>query len=156
MIGYVILIAGAIGLSTAVFFYLKLYLPSEQPKCYEDIDLVFENVTCSIVSGGARIFVNFANRGLFNVQAAYIKFGEAERTVRAILNDPPEQNFLSSDCNNLTTQLNPGAYFCKTFDYNVQVVADKVYELSVEPLIWINNAPVLCPESIVAKRIACT
>ncbi len=155
MIGYVILVAAAIGLSTAVFFYLKLYLPSENPKCYEDIDLVFENVTCRIVPNNAEIFVNFTNRGLFNVDTAYIKFGEADRVVRTILNDPPEQSFLSSDCNNLSNKLKPGEYFCKTFNYNSQVSIGKIYEVSVEPMMWIDNTPVLCPDSIVTKKIMC-
>ncbi len=154
MIGYVILIAGAIGLSTAVFFYLKLYLPSEQPKCYENIELSFENVTCQTLGGGARIFVNFTNRGLFNVNAAYIKFGEADRTVRTILNNP-ERDFLLSECNNFNNQLKPTEYFCKTFNYDSVVTDGKVYELSVEPLMWIDNTPVLCPESIVTKRVLC-
>ena len=155
MIGYVILIAIAIGLSTAVFFYLKLYLPPDKPKCYENVDLVIENVTCTTVVGGAQIFVNFTNRGLFSLDAAYIKFGESGRTFKTILNDPPDQNFLASDCNNLDPKLKPGDYFCNTFTYGVQVTPSTVYELSVEPLLWIDNTPVLCPDSIVTKRVAC-
>ncbi len=156
MIGYVILIAIAIALSAAVFFYLKLYLPSEKPKCYENIDLIIEKAMCTPLSGGgAQIFVNFTNRGLFSLNAAYIKFGESSRTFRTILNDPPDGNFLASDCNSLDPKLKPGDYFCETFIYNVQVTPSTVYELSVEPLLWIDNTPVLCPESIVTKRIVC-
>src|SRR3989338_1085874 len=113
MIGYVILIAVAIGLSTAVFFYLKLYLPPDKPKCYENIDLVVEDVSCAPLGcgqGGAQIFVNFTNRGLFNLNAAYIKFGESGRTFKTILNDPPDDDFLASDCNSLDPKLKPGDY----------------------------------------------
>ena len=45
MIGYVLLISIAVALSTAVFFYLKLYLPDEKPDCYQDINLVIEGVS---------------------------------------------------------------------------------------------------------------
>ena len=163
MIGYVILIAIAIALSTAVFFFLKLYLPSEKPQCYENIDLVIDESNCSIINfdpisglgAAANIYIAFSNRGLFSLDAAYIKFGEVDRTFRTILHDP-ERDLLSSNCNGQSPNLRPGAQFCKPFTYSSTVSSSKVYEVSVEPLIWIDNKPVLCPESIVKKRIGCS
>ena len=163
MIGYVILIAIAIALSTAVFFYLKLYLPSEKPKCYENIDLVIDDVFCDLGPvppgggnpAGATVYVNFSNRGLFSLDAAYIKFGEVDRTFRTILNDPPDRDLLKSECNSQDPELKPGAQFCKDFPYSTTVSPTTVYEVSVEPLIWIENKPVLCPDSIVRKRVGC-
>ena len=48
MVGYVLLISIAVALSTAVFFYLKLYLPSDKQDCYQDINLVIDSVGCNI------------------------------------------------------------------------------------------------------------
>lgn len=158
MIGYVILIAIAVALSAAVFFFLKLYLPSEKPKCYENIDIVIDGATCSIINGGptANLNINFSNRGLFSLYAAYIKFGEVGRTFRTILNDPPDQELLKSSCNSQRPDLKPGEQFCKIFSYSGTVSSTVVYEVSVEPLIYIDNKPVLCPDSITKKRITCT
>ena len=156
MMGYVILIAIAVALATAVFFFLKLYLPSERPTCYEDIDLVIDNVTCNIQSGGtmSNVHIEFSNRGLFNISAAYIKIGDAGRVFRTLLNDPAIDTLISFDCNNPSPTLGPGSRFCKAYTYNSAPTT--MQEVSVEPLIWIDNQPVLCPESIVTKRIYCT
>lgn len=163
MIGYVILIAIAIALSSAVFFYLKLYLPPDKPKCYENIDLTIDSIAC--VSGptppgggnpaSALVLVNFSNKGLFSLDAAYIKFGEDDRTFRTILNDPPDLELMRSNCNAQDPELKPGALFCNSYNYSSPVSLTTIYELSVEPLIWIDNNPVLCPESIVRERVFC-
>lgn len=154
MLGYVILIAIAVALATGVFFYLKLYLPSEKPECYQDIDLVIDEVACNIVSPGlSNVEINFTNKGLFNVDAAYIKIGDVNRVFRTTLNDP-DADRLISPCNNFEISLKPGAKFCSE-RYTYTAGPTEVQEISVEPLIWIDNAPVLCPQSIVKKRINC-
>ena len=152
MIGYVILIAIAIALATAVFFYLKLYLPPEKPTCSADIDLAIDEVTCTINAGVSNINIKFSNRGLFSIDAAYIKIGDVDRILRTTLNNP--DNPLTSSCNNFESKLKPGAQFCGG-PYTYESAPTTIQEISVEPLVWIDNIPVLCPESIVTKRITC-
>ena len=159
MVGYVILIAIAVALSTAVFFYLKLYLPEDKPECSQDIDLIIDSLSCSYVqvSGGSPttsvVDIKLTNKGLFSVDSAYIKIGDAERVFRTTLNDVDVDRMISS-CNDFDIVLKPGAQFCKTYTYaSAPTIAQ---EVTVEPLVWIDNTPVLCPESIVTKKIYCT
>ena len=160
MVGYVILIAIAVALSTGVFFYLKLYLPKEKPTCSQDIDLVIDSLNCSYVelSGSnpvtSRVEIKLTNKGLFNVDSAYIKIGDADRVFRTTLNDPPDEDRFTSECNNYELSLKPGAQFCKIYTYSSVPVS--LQEVTVEPLIWIDNVPVLCPQSIVTKKIYCS
>lgn len=154
MIGYVVLIAIAVSLSIAVFFYLKLYLPDERPECEVDIKLTIDSVSCVWNSPTNPNFVNInlnvTNRGLFKVEGAYIKIGDYNRAFREDLN--PDLTLISS-CNGATGILNPGEKFCKTYTYSP--VPSIVQEVSVQPVVWIDNKPVLCPNAVVTKSIAC-
>lgn len=159
MVGYVILIAIAVALSTGVFFYLKLYLPEDKPECSQDIDLVIDSLNCSYVDVSidppsvSRVDIKFTNKGLFSVDSAYIKIGDDNRVFRTTLNNPDEDR-LKSACNNFDIVLKPGAQFCDTYTYNS--VPTTLQEVTIEPLMWIDNIPTLCPKSIVSKRISCT
>lgn len=154
MIGYVILIAIAVSISIAVFFYLKLYLPDERPECDVDIRLTMDSVSCVWSSPTNPSFVNInlniTNRGLFKVEGAYIKIGDYDRAFREDLN---ADLTLISGCNGNTGFLNPGEKFCKTYTYSP--VPTGVQEISVQPVVWIENKPILCPEAVVSKTIAC-
>ncbi len=155
MIGYVVLIAIAIALSTGVFIYLKLYLPSDKPECYQDIDLVIDSATCQVVSSGLLdVSIEFTNKGLFSIDSVYIKIGDVDRVFKTTLNDV-DLDRLTSSCNDNEISLKPGAKFCKTYNYAYSNSLIPVQEISVEPLLWIEDVPVLCPNSIVTKKINC-
>lgn len=153
MVGYVLLIAIAVSLSTAVFFYLKLYLPDERPECNVDVRLTIDSATCVLDSATNPTFstinINVTNRGLFKVEGAYIKIGDYDRAFREDLN--PDLTLISN-CNGGTGFLNPGEKFCKTYPYDAVSIPQ---EISVQPVIWIENEPVLCPEAVAAKTITC-
>lgn len=159
MVGYVILIAIAVALSTGVFFYLKLYLPEDKPECAQDIDLIIDSLNCSYlqIAGGSPttsiVDIKFTNKGLFNVDSAYIKIGDLDRVFKTTLNNPDEDRMISS-CNNFDIALKPGAQFCKIYTY--PFTPNVPQEVTVEPLIWIDNIPTLCPKSIVSKKIYCS
>lgn len=154
MVGYVLLIAIAISISAAVFFYLKLYLPDERPECDVDIKLTIDSVTCTwntpINPNSVNVRLNVTNRGLFKIEGAYIKIGDYDRAFRDDLN--PDLTLVSS-CNANAAVLNPGEKFCEVFPYNL--VPAKAQEVSVQPIIWIDNKPVLCPNAIASKVITC-
>src|SRR3989344_3866131 len=103
MVGYVLLISIAVALSTAVFFYLKLYLPSDKQECYQDIKLIIDSVSCKVnvvgSSGSSTVNINFTNKGLFNIPGVYIKIGEPDRIFKEPLNKPEDP--LSSTCNGI-------------------------------------------------------
>lgn len=153
MIGYVLLIALAIGLSVGVFYYLKLYLPSENPKCSQEITLSIDKLNCTISGSSYDVYVELTNRGLFTVDSAYIKIGDEDRIVKDLLNNPEER--LTSSCNSFEIGLKPGDSFCENYVYNpTEVTSTK--EVSIEPLVYIDNTAVLCPEGITTKKVKCT
>ncbi|MEK6792323.1 MAG: hypothetical protein AABX96_04185 [Nanoarchaeota archaeon] len=154
MVGYVLLISIAVALSTAVFFYLKLYLPSDKQDCYQDINLVIDSVGCNIISFTAStVSINFTNKGLFSIDGVFIKIGESNRIFRKTINNPDDA--LSSRCNGPTeANLKPGATFCGTYNYDSGTAGVK--EISVQPFIWVENKAVLCPDVIVSRKIICT
>lgn len=153
MVGYVLLIAIAVALSTAVFFYLRLYLPDVRSECDVDIRLTIDSATCTIASGFVEIDLNITNRGLFKVEGAYKKIGDYNRAFREDLN-PDDPLTMVSSCNGYTGTLNPGERFCETFTYNL--VPTIPQEISVQPVVWIDNKPVLCSSAVVTKTITCT
>lgn len=154
MVGYVLLISIAVALSTAVFFYLKLYLPSDKQECYQDIKLVIDSVSCKIASSSrdSTVSINFTNKGLFSVDGVFIKIGEPNRLVRETLNNPDD--VLKSRCNGPTeTSLKPGATFCG--NYNYPSGTTDIKEISVQPFIWVKNKAVLCPDAVVSQKVLC-
>ncbi len=156
MIGYVLLISIAVALSTAVFFYLKLYLPDERPDCYQDINLVIDGASCKKDSpnpGVSTVYINFTNKGLFTVDGAFIKIGDYDRIFRETLNKP-EEGLMSRCKNNNNLSLKPGEMFCRSYTYN-NPLPGKLQEISVQPFIWIENKAVICPEAIVSRKIMC-
>ncbi|MBS3081988.1 hypothetical protein J4416_03610 [Candidatus Pacearchaeota archaeon] len=153
MIGYVLLISIAVALSAAVFFYLKLYLPSEKPECYQDINLVLDSASCEIVSDKSIVRVNITNKGFFNVSGVYIKIGNSDRIFRTIINDP-EDGFINSECSITSASLAPGEKFCKSLSY--ESISTGLGELSIEPFVFIGNEVALCTEALITRPIACS
>jgi hypothetical protein len=149
MVGYVLLIAIAVALSTAVFFYLKLYLPDERPECNVDIKLMIDYASCyKNLDGNQLIDINITNRGFFKVEGAYVKIGDIGRVFKTDLNP----SLSISECNG-DYALNPGKTSCKTFPTSS---LSGLKELSVQPVVYINNEPVLCSEAVVTKRVVCS
>jgi hypothetical protein len=160
MVGYVLLIALAIGLSIGVFFYLKLYLPSEKPNCPGDVAITLDEVKCTLVgSNDAVIDISMTNRGFFTVDTAFIKIGQEDRTFRKTLNEVEDR--LASSCNSMNLGLKPDEKYCDRLNYNAGSAINNPLEIipqeiSVEPLIYIDNEPILCQNAIARKKITCT
>ena len=87
MIGYVLLVIIAIGLSVAVFAFLKLYVPPGSPECPEEVKLTIEDYSCTgDGSGNYSLEVTFANKGLLRVYGVYIRLGAPDRTYKPLMN----------------------------------------------------------------------
>ena len=157
MIGYVLLIAMAVALSVGVFFYLKLHLPSQEPKCYEDVDLTIDELRCVRSTGSNYdVYINISNRGLFSVDSAYIKIGDVDRVFKNTLKDPQILTFWLEGSNKCIfgNELKPGQKFCGKYSYSP--TPSTVQEITVEPLLYIDKQPVLCPGNIIKKTVVCT
>jgi flagellin-like protein len=154
LLGYVILIGIAVSLSVAVFFYLKLYLPDERPECDVDIKATIDSLKCTLNAPinptRADVIIEVSNRGLFKIEGAYVKIGDVGRAFKKDLNPAL---FLTSTCSP-SGILNPGDKFCKTFTITPAPTVKQ--EISVQPVIYIDNQPILCPQAITTKEIDCT
>jgi len=145
MVGYVLLVVMAIGLSVLVFAMLKLWVPIEKSECPEDISLTIESASCS----GGIINMTLRNRGLFSIDSVFINIGEPDRVFRTLLNK--ETNFLFRGKPGL--KLVPG----DTWDYSKIYLESGVKELEIEPLLYVGDAkePSVCDKSIVKKIVTC-
>jgi FlaG/FlaF family flagellin (archaellin) len=80
VIGYVLLIVLVLGMSAAVYTFLKLYVPKEKPECQSDVNIIVDsyyyNAAQSILE------VNVSNKGLFTVDAVYVRLGATDRKIR--------------------------------------------------------------------------
>jgi hypothetical protein len=154
MVSYVLLVIIAIGLSVAVFAYLQLYLPREEAKCLEDISLSIDEASCEFSHGeNYNISIKLTNRGLFNVNGAFIRIGEQGRVFKVALNQ--EDNFLFLEAG-LDNVLNPSESWEPDSPYTyVPDNPSTPQELEVEPFLYEENKPVLCEKSVVSKTIFC-
>jgi len=152
MIGYVLLVGLAISLSAIVFIYLKLYLPSEKPQCYDDVELSIDEVVCeSATPSGNAVRVTLTNRGLFSIDGAYIRVGEVGRLNKTLVNNPNTDRLFP--CNGVGIELKPGETYCESFGYSGSTGE---IEVNVEPFVFIENKPVLCSKGIVSKTFDCS
>ena len=144
MIGYVLLIVIAISLAFGVYYYLQNYLPSDRVECGNEVSLSIEEVICQ----DGEVNVTLLNRGLFNVNGAFIRIGDEVRVFRTTLNEG-ESQFLFRDMED--GLLNPGEKWEGSYTYS----GTGMQEIEVEPLRYIENEPVLCENAVVRQVVDC-
>jgi hypothetical protein len=151
IVGYTLLIVIALAMAGMVYTFLKIYIPKEQIQCTEDINLIVEDVSCS-VSGG--LTLTLANRGLFKADDAYIRLGNPNSKIRPQLN----KGSTGLVDENGMLGLNPGS---KTIPLSYPVSAASItapgtYMLEVEPAVKIEGRTILCDKAIITQQVACT
>jgi len=89
MVSYVLLVVIAVGLSVAVYAYLKVFVPNDlKPECKDDVQLIVQSSNCTINPTKA-VSVTLYNKGLFRVNAVLLRLGAEERKVRLNLKEIP-------------------------------------------------------------------
>lgn len=136
MIGYVLLIIIAVAVSVLVYGFLKAYVPKEKPQCEKELALIIEEVKINCESDVPQsIDVTVNNRGLFKVDAVFIRLEKEGRRVKKFINDPLVDNDYAEDFY-LQDNGNPGETFTAT-DLDLLLVSDPftpgTYELEVQP-----------------------
>lgn len=149
MVGYVLLIVIGISLAALVYAFLKVYVPSDKPVCPDNVALSIEEFSC--FNGAVKIKLN--NRGLFNVDGAYIRIGEEGRVFRQLLNEKDVHftDWASEE------GLPPGEFWPKngraaSFPYNKM----GANILEVEPAMYVDNEWTLCGNAVITQAIECT
>lgn len=142
MVGYVLLVVIAIGLSVGVYQFLKLQVPKERSECPADIHVIIEAPECNVGLQEAKL--NITNRGLFKIDGAYIRFGLAVREIKDLINERDEI---------FEVPLNPE----QTLKYSSGApVSSGEYAFEVQPIvidekgIWI-----ACSKAIVTQKVTC-
>jgi|GEM_PF-775768 len=148
MIGYVLLVVIGITLAVLVYGFLKIYVPTNQPSCPDNIALSIEEFSCS---DGA-LELTLMNRGLFNLDAAYIRIGEEGRVFRELINS---QDVFFSDWAS-EEGLPPGEIWPKSGNpQSYPFTGLGPHILEVQPAMYIENELVLCNEAIITQIIQC-
>jgi hypothetical protein len=151
MIGYVLLIVIAIGLSIAVFAYLKLYLPKDKPKCFEDVVLTVDELDCA----DGWVNITLTNRGFFSAQGVFLRIGQGGRVFKEVLNKEDNYIFFGDT----SGQLEPGESWSRNYECGPEPEGvgcnDGAFEFEIEPFIYIENEPAVCEEAVINRLIQC-
>lgn len=145
IVGYVILIVIAVGLSVLVYSYLQFMIPKETPECEEGITLIVQNYSCL---ANSELSLTLLNKGLFRIDGAYINLGEEGKKIRAQIN---KDNFYLYNASG-AIGINPGEDFSSS--YSISNGAGN-YILEIEPLTKINNNIIFCKNAITTQPIIC-
>ena len=169
MIGYVLLVIIAIGLSIAVFAFLKLYVPPSSPECPEDVKLTIDDYSCEGTNSvnEYQVSVTLTNRGLFKVYGVYIRMGDPNRIYKQLINEASDGTW--SDVPfvvNGVAGLNPGVSTIKGDSANQQYIYDGnaddfmsgIRTIEIEPIYLgeeDDSQAAVCENAIVRKTIIC-
>lgn len=78
MIGYVLLIVGAIVMGGVIYGWLQSYVPQETVECPDGVSLFIKDVLCSNDGEGYKLNLTLSNNGRFLVDGYYIKSSEIQ------------------------------------------------------------------------------
>ncbi|MCU0642310.1 MAG: hypothetical protein MUF61_01895 [archaeon] len=152
VVGYVLLIIIALGLSALVFTYMKVIVPKEKVQCPEGISIIVQDYSCVRELGRTTLNLTLSNRGLFNIDGAFIRFGKQEQKIKEQINKGP-QFYLYNSTKGIG--LPPGGVYSPSFDVNYLVDSTDTYGVEIIPAIMKDNKPVLCETAIISQPIAC-
>lgn len=144
MVSYVLLIIIAVGLSVAVYSFLKVYIPKyEAPECNKEVQISIAAYTCD----NNLVSIELTNRGLFNLEAVYVRIAEEGRKVKKTISPSPHY---------LTPVLAPGeTSLLPHFPFTID--SSGFYDLEIEPAILNEEGNLaLCPEYTITKTINCS
>ena len=155
MIGYVLLVIIAIGLSIAVFAFLKLYIPPSSPECPDDVKLTIDDYSCigPDSDGKYQVELTLSNRGLFNVYGVYIRMG-GDRIFKPLINEA-DLFFIEEGISGI----NPGVSIGKgPYDYSETDFTYGIRIIEIEPIYLGEEEDVqaaVCENAVVRKTIIC-
>jgi len=150
IVGYVLLVLIAISLSSFVFFYLKTYLPKEKPVCPSDITLIIQDHSCL----ATQLNLTLLNKGLFSVDAAYVRVGPVGSKVKQLVNQ--NDLFFGVDPVTGAKGLIPGKSFSKI--YTSQAITSGTIEIEVQPAVFTGKGDevALCDKAVITQTINCS
>lgn len=152
MVSYVLLVVIAVGISVIVYNYLSVYTPKDTPQCEEDVKLIIQDKFCNSGTPGL-LNVTLLNKGVFKVDAAYIRFGIEGRKVKNLINE--DDLYFTQIITGQEAGLNPGKSAQKLF--MIDIPSPGKYEIEVQPAVFTDsNELALCEKAVITQPIDCT
>ena len=145
LVSYTLLIVIAVGISAITYSYLKLYLPSDKPRCSEDIHAIIKEAAC----GSFELNIEIKNAGLFNITVMYVRFGRELSKVREQIPENKGENAI------LDTPLAPGATLLFSFPRSSLPQEEGNYTLEIQPGVLSGRKIVMCEKAVVTEKIYC-
>ena len=143
MVGYVLLVVIAVGLSVLVFAYLRLYIPKGNLDCQEGINLAIDSAGLDCTANELRL--TLVNQGRFSVDAAYVRFAAENRKIRNWTNREDNKFYFPG-------RLAPGNI--SQNNYTVSADPEINYVVEVQPAIFVNGKISAC-QNIVTQIVSC-
>lgn len=144
IVSYVLLIVIAVGVSVAVYSYLRLQVPKERNECSSEIALAIQDYQCDI--NAETLDLTIINRGLFNVDRASIRLGAPETTIKEQI----QISVLYED------GLDPGESITLSYNVPEEITLQEEMVVEIVPILFEDDQLVLCENSIINQPITCT
>lgn len=155
MVSYVLLIVIAVGISIAVYSFLRVYVPkNEMINCGSDVNLVIDQVSCSLTD--SKINIELSNKGLFKIDGVYARVNLETKRVRFLLDD--DVRFKTVD-KGIKDSLMPGEKVLMSYDWPDQVPlsSSQKYILEVQPAKLNDKGKLaLCDGVLTTLPISCS
>jgi flagellin-like protein len=168
IVGYVLLVLIAVTLSVGVYIYLKLQVPKENIKCENDATLVIDSASCRSLSGkNKELTLTLSNKGLYTVDAAYVRLGISGKKAKTWLNDPTKTNegyFYLTNPDTGKKSLKPGEKLTLRLPpAEVQggvgsgsgSGATNTYDLEVQPAAFTSKGLLAACPTIASQEVSC-
>ena len=153
IVSYVILIVIAVGLSVLVYGYLKKLANPPPEFCEEDIQLVVDSYNCTISAGQTTVALDFKNKGLFKVDAVFVRMGNQSKEVLQQINR--YQEYLTNSSGS-SVVLQPGEVIRQRYITSDPEITDSGdYKLEIQPATRSKKGLALCDKAVIAQTISC-
>ena len=156
VIGYVLLVAIAMGIAVLVFGFLKSYVPKEKPECNKEINIIADNIKCFNNRTDNILNLTLENRGLFKIDFAYLRVGNKAKQFRE---DIPKNNPVRLTSSINTGGLDPGeSTFILSYKLPAGYSSNGEYVLEIQPAYYTEGKDI---ESIaicfpISQTISCS
>ena len=151
IVGYVLLIVIAVGISISVYQFLKIQIPKETPECSPDISIVVQDYECNINEEYV-LYLKLSNKGLFTIDGAYIRFGPEENKIKTLITKKNSPQDIKFEQGLLPGETEDKMYKLKALE---DVILKGNMSVEIEPIQYINNNLVFCENSIITQPIKC-
>ena len=145
IVSYSLLMIILVSLAVLVFVFLKLYVPKYQiPECPNDVNIVITDASCV----GDKLSFEISNRGLFTIDAVYVRLHPPGKEIKSIVN-PDEELW--------DVPIKPGETIGTDTLLTLNGAVEGDHTLNIQPAIRNEkNQLAVCENAIVTKVITCT